>query len=53
MSDYAAPAADMLFAMTEVANLAQVRALPGCEEVNEDLVAQVLDEAGRFAADVL
>jgi alkylation response protein AidB-like acyl-CoA dehydrogenase len=53
MSDYAAPAADMLFAMTEVAGLAQVRSLPGCGEASEDLVAQVLDEAGRFGADVL
>ncbi len=53
MSDYAAPVADMLFVMTRVAGLDSVRALPGHEEITGDLVAQVLDEAGRFGADVL
>ena len=53
MTDYTAPVADMLFAMTEVAGLGAVRALPGCGETSEDLVRQILDEAGRFAADVL
>jgi alkylation response protein AidB-like acyl-CoA dehydrogenase len=53
MSDYTAPVADMLFAMTEVTGLGAVRALPGCEETSEDLVAHILDEAGRFGADVL
>jgi alkylation response protein AidB-like acyl-CoA dehydrogenase len=52
-SEYAAPAADMLFAMTEVVGLDSVRALPGCEDANEELVRQILDEAGRFGADVL
>ncbi|MEK7820885.1 MAG: acyl-CoA dehydrogenase [Pseudomonadota bacterium] len=53
MSDYAAPVTDMLFAMTRVAGLDAVRALPGCEEATEELVAQILDEAGRFGADIL
>jgi alkylation response protein AidB-like acyl-CoA dehydrogenase len=53
MSDYAAPAADMLFAMTEVAGLDSVRALPGCADTGEELVGQILDEAGRFGSDVL
>jgi alkylation response protein AidB-like acyl-CoA dehydrogenase len=53
MSDYAAPVADLLFAMTEVAGLDAVRALPGCGDTTEDLAAQILEEAGRFGADVL
>ena len=53
MSNYVAPVADMLFAMTRVAGLDSVRALPGHEDATEDLVAQVLDEAGRFGAEVL
>ena len=53
MSAYTAPVTDMLFAMTEVAGLGAVRALPGCGETSDALVAQILDEAGRFGADVL
>ena len=53
MSDYTAPVADMLFAMTEVAGLGSVRALPGCGETSEELVRQILDEAGRFGSGVL
>ncbi len=53
MSDYRAPVADMLFDITELADLAGIQGLPGCEEAGPDLVAQVLEEAGRFAGEVL
>jgi len=53
MSEYAAPVKDMLFAIRELAGLSEVTALPGCEEANAELVAQVLEEAGKFARDVL
>ena len=53
MSDYTAPVAEMMFALTEVAGLDAVRALPGRGEASEELVQQILDEAGRFGADVL
>jgi len=53
MSTYSAPLKDMLFAIRELAGLPEVTALPGCEDVTPDLVGQVLEEAGRFARDVL
>jgi len=53
MSVYAAPLKDMLFAIREIAGLAEVAALPGCEEANAELVGQVMEEAGKFAREVL
>jgi hypothetical protein len=48
-----APIRDMLFAMREVGGLERVAALPGNEEISEDLVSAILEEAGKFARDVL
>ncbi|MBX3679249.1 acyl-CoA dehydrogenase [Cognatazoarcus halotolerans] len=53
MSNYTAPIRDMQFVMRELAGLAEVGRLPGCEEVSEDLVDAILDEAGKFASGVL
>src|SRR4029077_8745554 len=53
MSDYAAPLADMRFALNEVVGLADIAALPGCEQAAPDLVDQVLDQAGKLAGDVI
>lgn len=53
MSVYAAPLKDMQFAIAEFAGLDSIAALPGCEEVNAELVESVLTEAGRFAQGVL
>ena len=53
MSEYKAPLRDMQFVLTELAGLADVARLPGCEEVNAELVNQVLEEAGKFASGVL
>ncbi|MDK9726003.1 MAG: acyl-CoA dehydrogenase [Sterolibacteriaceae bacterium MAG5] len=53
MSHYIAPVKDMLFVVNELAGLDQVGRLPGCEEVTPDLVEAILDEAGRFAGEVL
>ena len=53
MSTYRAPLQDMEFVMNELAGLAQVATLPGYEEATPETVAAVLEEAGRFAADVL
>ncbi len=53
MSDYNAPIRDMRFVLKELAGLADVSALPGCEEASEDLVDAILEEAGKFAAGVL
>jgi len=53
MSTYTAPLKDMQFAIRELAGLAEVAALPGCEEVNSELVDAVLGEAAKFAREVL
>ncbi len=53
MTAYQAPIRDMLFAMREIGDLAHVATLPGNEEVSDDLVEAILEEAGKFAADVL
>jgi alkylation response protein AidB-like acyl-CoA dehydrogenase len=53
VTEYKAPIKDMLFVMKELAGLDQVAKLPGCEDVSEDLVEQILEESGKFAAEVL
>ncbi len=53
MSDYVAPLKDMQFVLKELAGLDGVAKLPGCEEVSADLVGQILEESGKFCAEVL
>jgi len=53
MSTYSAPLKDMRFVIRELAGLAEVAALPGCEEASVEVVDQVLEEAARFAQEVL
>ncbi|SMF48514.1 acyl-CoA dehydrogenase [Pseudogulbenkiania subflava] len=53
MSQYVAPVRDMLFVMQELAGLADVGALPGWEEAGAELAEAVLEEAGRFAGEVI
>jgi alkylation response protein AidB-like acyl-CoA dehydrogenase len=53
MTDYVAPLADVRFAVTKLAGLDEVIALPGCEEISADLVDSIFEEAGRFAGGVL
>ncbi len=53
MSSYAAPIRDMQFVLKELAGLEQVVALPGYEEASSDLVDAILEEAGKFAGEVL
>jgi 3-(methylsulfanyl)propanoyl-CoA dehydrogenase len=53
MTDFAAPLADMKFALAAVAGLESLASLPGLGEATPDLVDQILDEAGRFATEVL
>ena len=50
---YIAPVKDMLFAMNELAGLQEIATLPGNEEASPDLVEAILDEAGKFAGEVL
>jgi alkylation response protein AidB-like acyl-CoA dehydrogenase len=53
MSTYRAPLAEMHFVLTELAGLDQVARLPGFEEATPDVVAAILEEASKFATDVL
>ena len=53
MSQYRAPLAEMQFVMTELAGLGEIAGLPGYEDATADTVAAILDEAAKFAADVL
>ncbi len=53
MSEYVAPLKDIRFVMQELAGLKQVVALPGCEEATPDVVDAILEEAGKFAGEVL
>ena len=53
MNTYAAPTRDMRFVLNELAGLPDVNQLPGFEEATVETVDAVLEEAGKFAAEVL
>jgi len=53
MSGYVAPLKDMRFALHELAGLDGIAKLPGFEEATPDTVDAILEEAAKFAAEVL
>jgi acyl-CoA dehydrogenase len=53
MSEYKAPLRDMHFVLQELAGLAEIAKLPGCEEINAELVDQILEQSAKFASAVL
>ena len=53
MPEYAAPLKDMQFVLKHVVGLDQVNTLPGWDEVTEDVVDAILEEAGKLAGEVL
>jgi alkylation response protein AidB-like acyl-CoA dehydrogenase len=53
MTDYVAPVADMRFAATKLAGFDEVASLPGCEDINLELVDSILEEGAKFAGEVL
>ena len=53
MSTYVAPLKDMKFVLNELAGLAEVAKLPGYEEASADTVEAILEEAAKFASEVL
>ena len=53
MSQYHAPLKEMHFVLGELAGLEQVAQLPGFEDATPDTVAAVLEEAAKFATEVL
>ncbi|MHA1113072.1 MAG: acyl-CoA dehydrogenase [Alphaproteobacteria bacterium] len=53
MIDFVPPLRDMRFVLRELAGLDEIAAFPGFEDATPDLVDAVLEEAGRFAAQVI
>ena len=53
MAEYVAPLKDMRFVLKHVVGLDQVNKLPGWEEVTDDVVDAILEEAARLANEVL
>ena len=53
MSAYVAPLKDMRFVLNELAGLGEVAKLPGCEDASPDTVDAILEEASKFASEVL
>ncbi len=53
MSDYRAPVKDMRFVMDELAGFKELSQIAGFEEATPDLADAVLDEAAKFAGEVL
>jgi alkylation response protein AidB-like acyl-CoA dehydrogenase len=53
MSSYQAPLKDMRFALNELAGLAEVAKLPGFQDSTPDTVDAILEEASKFASEVL
>ncbi len=53
MTDYIAPLEDMNFVINELAGLEELSKLPGFEHATDDLLDPILEEASRFASEVL
>ena len=53
MSAYTAPLRDMKFVLNELAGLAEVAKLPGCQDATPDTVGAILEEAAKFTSGVL
>jgi acyl-CoA dehydrogenase len=53
MTDYIAPLADLNFVISELAGLEELSKLPGFDHATDDLLEPILDEAARFAREVL
>ena len=53
MSSYQAPLQDIRFILENLADIEGIAQLPDCQDASPDLVAAILEEAGKFAAGVL
>jgi len=53
MSQYQAPLADIQFVLADIAGFEQVGSLPGNEDATPDVAAAILEEAAKFATNVL
>ncbi len=50
---YTAPTKQMQFLLDHVVGMQEVASLPGYEEASPDIVSAILEEAGKFASEVL
>ena len=53
MLDYSAPLRDMKFVLNELIGFDRICALSGTDDISSDLSNAVLEEASKFAKDVL
>jgi acyl-CoA dehydrogenase len=53
MTEYIAPLGDLNFVINELAGLEAISKLPGFEHATDDLLEPILEEAARFAREVL
>ena len=53
MTDYTPPLRELQFVLDELVGLDTIATLPGGTEIGSDDVAAILDQAGRFAAEVM
>ena len=53
MSEYRAPLEDIRFVLEHVVGLSGLAALPGFEHAEPDVIAGLLEEAGKFTSEVL
>jgi len=53
MSQYLPPVADIRFVMDALTDFASISQLPGYEEATTDVADAVVEEGGRFAADIV
>ena len=53
MPSYKAPLRDMRFLLGEIVAMDRLRSLPGCEEMQPDLIDAVMEEAAKLCEEVL
>ena len=53
MSEYQAPLEDIRFVLDHIVDLSSLAALPGCEHAEPDVIAGLLEEAGKFVTEVI
>jgi len=53
VTEYVAPLSDLQFVINELVDFDAIRNLPGYEEVDTDIVAAVLEGAGKFSTEIL
>jgi len=53
MTEYTAPIGELNFVINELAGLEEISKLPGFEHATDDLLEPILEEASRFAREVL